>query len=361
MSKLADKPLLWILLVGMTLTLPAAMGQRADENPSRDTIRAQLDAHRANVAESATVFFDRSLSDVKREQAVEDITVFLDVDDVQNAIRTARDSDESARIRVLALTRIQPHLDKEAAFIEDLFSWLADPSTPAKLRRSVADVLNGVMFSSFTMHAKHTEYLTVLGDLLRDSDEDLRRLAFSTLIVYGDDKAEQLLLQGLESPEQALLSPVESIRILGLNLEGDAFPVLHQVLLNPPDDDSRLEAVRLLGSYKLSRNTILDIVDDSDESVGIRLAALQTLSANAPDQFASYTMKLVADEDAAESLRTYAIQSEFQRRLAQRQQIKALEQPTDNFDAQILQLRESDSDAVRELAVEYSSVLLPNE
>lgn len=45
MSKLADKPLLWILLVGMTLTLPAAMGQRADENPSRDTIRAQLDAH----------------------------------------------------------------------------------------------------------------------------------------------------------------------------------------------------------------------------------------------------------------------------------------------------------------------------
>lgn len=365
MSKSTVQSLCWILFCGLALAPRETVGQTTDqdrvENSSRDAVRAQLDAHRANVAASADVFFDQSLSDDEREKAVQNITAFLDEENVQRAIRAAGDAEESVRIKVLALARIQPYLDREIEFVDDLFNWLGDPSTPREFRRSVADTLNGIMFSSFTMHAKHAEYLTLLRGLLRDPDEELRRLAFSTLIVNGDDEAEQLLLRGLQSQGEALLSPVDSIRILGLNLHGDAFPVLDQVLMNPPDEDSRLEALRLLGSYLPSRDKILEVLNKSEESDTFRLAALQTLNANVPDQFASYTLRIVADERVADTLRTYAIQSEFQRRLARRHEIKTLEQATDSFDAEIVKLRESDSDSVRRLATEYISALLPRE
>lgn len=347
-------------LIAAILVASGGAPSVAEEVADKEAFRAQLEQTRRDAADAARRFLDNTSSDETRLDAVADVDAFLDEASVTAAYSIIRDDGESPRVRAAALLRVQPFLDQDNAIIDDLLGYLRSGDTPEPFRRTVARVLQAVMFSSFSMHAKHTEYFSVLRDLLRDDDEALRLQAFETLIAYGDDQAEQLLLRGLASPDAALLSPEQSLQVLGLNLQGDALPVIDTVLQDPPSEEARLLAIRLLGTYEPSRSRLISILNDADDSDEARLASLQALNAGAPGEFASIAVTIVRDEQVSDDIRTYAIQAELLRRLADRGRLKRLDRPTDEFDAAVRKLLESESVAVRDTSRRYVNALLPN-
>ena len=102
-------------------------------------------------------------------------------------------------------------------------------------------------------HAPPRNPRRVAGTRARSGSRDSPLTALTILAAEGDDAARRQLLDGLKSRPDALLPPDVSVRLLGLRPGPEMYPVLHQVMLSPPDESTRVECIRLLGGYEPSR------------------------------------------------------------------------------------------------------------
>lgn len=336
------------------LAATVAMGQAS---PSREAVLGEIQARQQEASRAAKVFTDRSRSEQERAAAARGVEAFLSPEDVSAASRIFLDRGEPPSLRALALSRIEHAVDQNPALTTEILGLVGSPETPEVLRDQAAAVLADLSFSSLSMRERSAEILPVLRTLTRDRDQDLRRMAFGILAAHGDDFAQQRLIECLRSPESAPLPPQECVHLLGLQLHGDAYPVLHQILLHPPDEATRIEAIRLLGGYAESRQKLLEILNDPAEPGAARMAALGTLHANDPERFAEIALPVIRDERAAAELRIYGIQAVRIRRatVAREQRNTAAAASFDDAVREVA--RTSRSEAVRKAAQEYLRVL----
>jgi hypothetical protein len=329
----------------------------AQSPASRDSVLAEIEARQQQSAQAARVFADRSRPEQERAAAARGVDAFLSPEDVSAVSRVFLDRSESPLVRSLALSRIGHAIDRNPALLTEILSLAGSPQTPEVLRDQAAAALADLSFSSLSIRERSAEILPALRSLTRDPDEDLRRLAFGILAAHGDDFAQQRLIECLRSPGTSPLPPQECVRLLGLQLHGDAYPILHQILLRPPDEATRVEAIRLLGGYAESRQQLLGILNSRSESGAARMAALGTLHANDPEHFSAIALPVIRDESAAPELRIYGIQAVRHRRAtAAREQRKLAEAAA--FDDAVREVaRTSKSEAVRRAALEYLRVL----
>jgi hypothetical protein len=266
---------------------------------------------------------------------------------VTAAAQVARDPREAPHLRTLAHTRIRHAVWRDSALALEAAGWVRSRETPRELRLAALGTLESLLFS-FAPHTFHDALMDALRAASGDPDAEIRRRTFSVLAAQGDAEARTRLRAGLRSPTAAPLPPRESVRLLGLRLDRESLPVLHAVMLAPPDPATRLEAVRLLGGYAPSRQALLGILHDRREGVEVRLAAMGALQANAPDSFPAWAVPVVEDEGADDRLRLYAIQAVGYRRPL------TLRLAPDAFDAAVRRLSAgSGSAAVRRAAGEY--------
>lgn len=343
-------PILVLLLVVFVVSVPA----RAQQPPDRGRIRAEVEAYRRQAEQAARVFLDASKPDDERAAAVTGVPTFVDKAHVEGALGVFRNDRESGRIRALALTRLPHAAVDQDALLTDLLKVAGNPSAPAALRQAALDVLQQMLFSSMAAHARHHEIMTVLRGVMRDPDPAIRESALSILAAHGDDEARRQLLEGLKSRPGAMLPPDASIRLLGLRPRDEIYPVLHQVMLSPPNEAVKVECIRLLGGYAPSRKAIVDFLRDANESTTVRHAALATLNANDAERIAAHALPVVTDERAPEALRVYGILAVQQRRTSPTLRLSGAA----DFDQAVRKLAaDSPSRAVRDAARRYAQVV----
>jgi hypothetical protein len=334
----------WPLL---PLLLLAAAGA-AHAQPHADSLRRVVASRQQEAARAAEVFLDRGRSTSERLRAADAAEAFLAPEHSAGAAAVARDEREDPQVRARALLGIVHTLGEDPALIAEVSTWVASPRTPPVLREAAMQAAEILMFSP----APHSDAPPVeaLRALLADPDPGLRRRAFAVLAGHDDEQARGRLLEGLRGPAaRAPLPPATAVELLGIALNAASLPVLHQVMVEPPDTATRIAAIRILGSHAPSRPFLVRYLQDRREGEAVRLAAMGALHACAPREFPEYALPVVEDETAGDALRVYAIHAVQYRRPPARGG-----QPEDAFDAAVRRLATaSSSAAVRGAATDY--------
>lgn len=344
------------LAAGVVLLALGASGRARAQEPSpvRDSLRVQVAAREAEIAAAAAVFLDKQRPEAERAAAVARITAFVRPDDIRRAFALARDQEEPPQLRAFALPRVQHALAGDTGFAGAVLALVVSATTPGPIRDAAMEVLETLMFGSAARHARHDDFVAVLRLVTQDPDSNLRARAFALLVADGDEQTRRQLLESLRQPELVPLPPASIVRLLGLTLTDSVYPVLHAVLIQPPDAATRVEAIRLLGGYVPSRLLLTRYLQDAQEPDVVRLAAMATLHANAPGEFPGLALPVILDEQASDSLRLYGIQATRLRRRTLGADSLAAFPTGDSFDQAMLRLAtESRSTAVRAAAASY--------
>lgn len=340
-----------IILVAVLVS--ALVSTDAVRAQTQQQIQAQVQQLKAQAKQAASVFLDVRRAEPERLAAARKFSTFYDEAQVALCVKVARSPRESGAIRAVALSKISPYVKADTLLLGDILRWVRDAKTPPALREEALAATQRLSFSFTGMVQARDQILSALRILTADPDLRYREVAFGILASHGDDYAQRLLIDGLEDPGKALLPPEKSVGLLGLALHGDFYPTLYKVMLEPPNEETRVESIRLLGGYAPARETIVGYLSDESESGDVRMAAAGTLNANDPEEFASTILPFVADEGAPDDVRVYGIQAELFRRAARTR-------PRDSFDRVVRALAEtSSSELVKRVARSYVEKVLP--
>lgn len=341
-----------VLLAAVLGWAAPAAPQSIDTDSLRRAYQEQARRYREEVSRGAAVFTNRSAPADRRIEAVRGVGAFEDEAHVAAALRSVFDTGEPAPVRVRAVQLAGHRAAADGMLLRRLLSLAADTTTDPALRRAAHDEAQAALVPLHAGHVADPEVLALLRRLARDRDPGLRRGALARLAVVRDPEALRMLEDGLRSPGQAPLPPVESVQLLGLVDPAPHHTVLRQVLAAPPDEAARVAAIHLLGGDPQSRGRLVGILRSAGETPEAREAAMGALLANDAENFERHVLPVVADEAAPSELRTRAIKSvELHRTTRDR---RALRLRGDDFDARVEALAATSRDPnVREAARTY--------
>lgn len=223
------------------------------------------------------------------------------------AIALALNKGEDPQARVAALAGASTEIGEDPELIDAVLGLLADRSEPAEVRRAALDVLRQNSFRTKLFAPKRADYFKVLRGLVDDPDLPLRVSAIEVLAAEKDEYVQRRLLEGLKDPAQALVPPEKALEFLGYDLHGDYYPLLREIIENPPNLASKRQAARLLAADATSADVLARLLRDRGEDPEVRNISAAALQAIAPTEFEDMAREIILDEDEDDNLRALSL------------------------------------------------------
>lgn len=334
------------VIILLTLMMPLVAA-------AQSTLRVQLDRearqYQATVAEAANVFLNRQLPAETRLEAIAPHAALYDEKQIAQFQAVVLDPEEKPEIRAAALARIVEYVPNNERVGRLIYQWLGDPKEPLVLRRAA-------LITDSTLAFEHMQLPEVYQRMLTDPQQDFRLYAFSRLVPSGDARAQQLLIDGLKKPESAPLPGPAAIAILSTAPKSDALPTLLEVAQTTKDEETRIEALRLLGGYEPARKTLVDVSRNVSEKDGARAAALSALYAGDREHIVQYATPILTAQ-ASPELRSLAIQMTTSVRQAMTYRVNA--KSADSYDRLVQKLSREGDPQVRKAAQTYVETVRP--
>lgn len=334
----------------LMLCAAGALGQSAE----REALAREVDEYVLTVNRAAAQFLNRQLSPAERIKAIEPHPFVYDERQVAQFKEVVLNDREPPEVRATALSKITNHVAGDERLLGLAVEWMGNPQAPKPLRQESLSLVSNLSF---------TRGLAGLNDVLQrmldDPELPFRVFAFTKLVIHGDARAQQRLIQGLDNPEAAALPAPTAINVLSMALKKEYYPTLYKVLQQTRDEATRLEAIRALGSYPEARERLIAISRDSNEKEPFREAALGALYAGDRDNIVRYALPIVKDPAAPARLQGLAIQMtiDVRQSMAYRSRVKR----ADEYDRLIKSVAKDQARApeVRSVAEDYLESVRP--
>jgi len=250
---------------------------------------------------------DQAVSPVAREAALP--ASLREPDDIAKGVAIVRNPDEDPGIRESVLGRLSIAAGKSHELIDLVLNILTNRADPPGLRLTALRVLQELSFSSGLFQTRRADYLAALREVVSDADAGLREPALEILALKKDEYAQRILLNGLRTPSEAIVPPEKAIQMLGYDVHAEHYPILRELLANPPNAAAKEEAVRALAGDPGSQQLLTDVLVDKAESLEVRKLSALALGALAPEAFAPHAKRIVADDDDEDDLRATVLTS----------------------------------------------------
>lgn len=261
----------------------------------------------AEQREGYRAFADKSMPLDERRMALESAGVLRDEDEVTEAIDIIRDREEDAELSAAALRSISMEVGKRHDLLDLVIGLLRDSGEPGVVRRTALQVLKQSSFRASVFNPKRPEYLAALRTVIDDQDASLRQQALETLAQEKDEYAQRRLLEGLTDPSEALIPPENAVQLLGYDIHAGHYPILREMVQDPPSPEAKQEAVRLLAADPTSKELLADLLRDKGESREVRNISASGLRSLAPVEFEQQAREIVLDDDEHDDLQATAI------------------------------------------------------
>lgn len=183
------------------------------------------------------------------------------------------------------------------AEIEQQFDVLEDATRSAQERELALTELQSEAFRGHHFHPFRARLTQALRTLATDPDPSLRRLALSSLAGQHDAFAQNLLIQGLQDPTAAVVSPVLALQFLSRDNHAPAVALAHDILANSADPAVRAEAAYILANDPSAAGLLATLMSDKTESGKVRRASAVSLRVLDREAFA-VAAQTVADDSA---------------------------------------------------------------
>ena len=271
------------------------------DSEDRERLQKELTQAKQRRAEQH-VSSDQAVSAVAREAALP--ATLREPDDIAKGVAIVQNPDEDAGLRESVLGRLSIAAGKSHELIDLMLRVLTNRTDPAGLRLAALRVLQELSFSSGLFQTRRADYLAALREVVSDADAGLREPALEILALKKDEYAQRILLNGLRTPSEALVPPEKAIQMLGYDVHAEHYPILRELLANPPNAAAKEEAVRALAGDPGSQQLLADLLTDKAEGLEVRKLSALALGALAPEAFARHAKRIVADDDDEDDLPT---------------------------------------------------------
>ncbi|HEY9799702.1 MAG TPA: hypothetical protein V6D25_05030 [Leptolyngbyaceae cyanobacterium] len=158
---------------------------------------------------------------------------------------------------------------------------LANPEETVEIRQSALQTLKLLAISSRTFSEWRPAYLEALRIAI--ATPELRLGALAALVSQGDRRAQELLIKGLEDPEQALVEPADALNLLGEDPHADVRELAGQLVDQSTDERTQEAAIRHLAGDPSSVERLKAVVSDKQKTTNVRKQAVAALNALAPE------------------------------------------------------------------------------
>ena len=331
-----------IILIILTISSVTAYSQSS----KKDSLLREIDEHVKTVKNAADQFLNKALSPAARIKAIQPYTLIYDENQAEQFKNVVLDDKELPEIRAMALNKIYQFVPGDQRLGGLTNEWLGNPQAPKVLRQEALRLEENLSVMS-------TDVPDVYQKMLGAPEPEFRLFAFTKLIVHGDARAQQKLIEGLENPQSALLTAPDAIEILSMSPKKEYYPAVYKVLQQTKDEATRLEAISALGFYKEAREKLVNISRDANEKEQFREAALEALYAGDRDNIVKYVSPILSDKTATPQLQIMAIQMTINARQPMAYGVKA--EQIDEYDLLIKRITEDKTKdpELKKAALEY--------
>jgi hypothetical protein len=336
-------------IISLLLILSSAIA--FGQNSAKASLIREVDNYVKTVNGAADKFLNNKLSTAERIKAIEPYDIIYYNQQIEQFRKIVLDEKEQPEIRAIALDKISQAVQDDERLVSLAFGWLGNPQAPKVLREEALQLINDLSFSSMDVP-------DVCEKMLEDPEPEFRLFAFTKLIIHGDARAQQKLIEGLENPDSALLPAPDAIGVLSMALKKEYYPTLYKVLQQTTDEATKLEAIRSLGFYLEARGNLISISRNPNEKEEFREAALGALYAGDRENIVNYVFPLLMDKNATLRLQIIGIQMAIDVRQLVSYRIKA--KKADKFDLLIQKLSKDKSKPdLQQIAIKYIQYVRP--
>lgn len=191
--------------------------------------------------------------------------------------------------------------------LQKVLNVLRDKNEQVEVRLAAMQSLAAAAFSSIAFEPCRNDYIAALREVSEDADPEIRQRALGLLMREQDGFAEQKLLAGLKDPDQALVSPEKALQLLSYDVHAEAYAVARKIVSDPPNDDAKREALRLLAADASSAPLFEKVLRDKDELAENRQIAASALSALNPEKFQANAREILLDKSEHEDIQATSL------------------------------------------------------
>jgi hypothetical protein len=167
--------------------------------------------------------------------------------------------------------------------------------------------LQAASFSVVAFESCRGDYTATLREVAEDKDLELRQRVLGILARENDGYAQKKLLEGLENPEKALVSPEKALQLLSYDAHAEAYTAARKIISEPPNSSARREALRLLAADATAAPVFEKILRDKGESYEIRQISAAALHSVEPEKLQENAREILLDTSEQEDIQSMSL------------------------------------------------------
>lgn len=175
----------------------------------------------------------------------------------------------------------------------------------AEKKSAAIDSLNTVSNFSPILRARMPEIVNALRGQMDSREKTLRQRALGTLAAMKDEIAQERLVAQIASErpeEEKLLPTATSIAMLGRDEKALPIPLLRQVLSNPPDSESLIEALRHMPADPDSFDSVKEVMENDEMPLEARAMIPEMACEMSPSAFVRAAREMLKEKGAEHDL-----------------------------------------------------------
>lgn len=207
----------------------------------------------------------------------------------------ATSAKRTVKERVAALMEQPLAVSESDENLQAVLNVLRNRDEPLKVRLAALQTLQAASFSVDTFESCRSDYIATLREVATDPDPELRQRVLGILAREKDGFAQKKLIEGLQNPKKALVTPEKALQLLSYDVHAEAYPLARAIINKPPNADARREALRLLAADATAAPVFEKILRDKDELAEIRQISASALQALKPEKLQAHARAMLLD------------------------------------------------------------------
>lgn len=223
------------------------------------------------------------------------------------AMSVATSKSKPIKERVAALAEVPLAVCESDKDLQATLNVLRNQDEPIEVRLAALQSLQAASFSVVAFESCRADYIAALRKVATDPDPELRQRVLGILAREKDGFVQKKLLEGLKNPTKALVPAEKALQLLSYDIHSEAYSVARKIVENPPNEDAKLEALRLLAADAKSAPVFEKLLRDKNENAEIRQISAAALQALKPERLQSNARAILLDDSDHDDIKATSL------------------------------------------------------
>ena len=209
--------------------------------------------------------------------------------------------------RMAALAEVPLAVCDNENDLQAVLKIISNQAEPQEVRLAALQTLQAATFSVVAFESCRSDYIATLRKVAEDPDPELRQRVLGILARENDGFVQKKLIEGLENPEKALVSPEKALQLLSYDVHTEAYSIARKIIKDPPNAMARREALRLLAADATAAPVFEEILRNKTETYEIRQISASALHAVEPEKLQENARDILLDASEPDDIQEMSL------------------------------------------------------